>query len=68
MLFRKDRKRNIMSHGGRCFDAVFRHRKDLSLHILIGITKDPVKLVPKRLIMCRDLLVRDLELRKMKEV
>ena len=68
MLFGKDRQRNIMAHGSSCFNAVFRHGKDLPLHILIGVAEDSVKLVTKLLLVCRDLLVRDLQFRKPEEI
>ena len=57
-----------MSHGNRRLNAVFRHRQNVVSYILIGIAEHLVELIPQRLVVRRNLLVRNGELGQMQKV
>ena len=50
-------QRHIMPHGHRRLRPGARHRKDLLLHVLVGIAKSLVQLVPDLLRVHRDLFI-----------
>ena len=68
VLLGQYRKRNIRSHGSRCFYFVHGHREDLVLYIFECISENLIELVSHLLCVNRDLLVGDLEFRKVKEI
>ena len=67
MLLGQNSKRNIRTHGSRCFDFVHGHGEDLVLYVFECITENLIELVSHLLCVNRDLLVRDLEFRQVQE-
>ena len=57
MLLRQHGQGNIGSHGGCGLRSVCCHGKEHILHILVGVSKDLVELIPPHLIVDRHLLV-----------
>ena len=68
MLFRQNGQRNIMPHGAGGFHSVLRHRKNFIPHILVGIAKHFVQLIPHLLRMLRNLLIGDLQIFQIKKM
>ena len=62
MLFRQNGQRNIMSHGAGGFHPVLRHRKNFVPHVLVGIPKHLIQLIPHLLRMLRNLLIGNLQI------
>ena len=68
VMLRQEGERGIMAHGDRALDPIFSHRKDLLLHILVGVSEHLVQAVPHLLAVDPDLPVRDRHLGQMEEI
>ena len=68
MFFGKNRKRNITAHGCCRFDAVFSHRQNFFVQILIGISENLIKSCSLIVGILLNLFVRNGKFRKVDKV
>ena len=68
LLLRKDRKRHVDSHCPDSLASIFRHRKNGSFHILIGVAESLLQPGALLFRIFRNILVRNLQVFKMDQI